>query len=219
MKKELRREKMYLLGHSWGTFLGSLVASKYPEHYHAYIGVGQLGRHKESNEETYQYLLDMAIARGDKRAERNIRKVNFDGDFYKSQSYRKVLTRYLIKYGGGMKRYNYTQRQGLIEIFTCKEYTWKERVNIPRGIFTTYEAMAETIAKVDVVELAPRFEIPVYIIQGMFDYQTSYNEAKRFYDLIEAPYKKMFTFKDCAHSPFMEDQEYFLDIFRREILR
>src|SRR5699024_5398341 len=115
-----------------------------------------------------------------------------------------VLNKYLTKYGGGMKRYNYSGRQGLIELFTCKAYTWGERLNIPRGIFTTYHHVAETMAKVDVAELAPRFEIPVYIFQGEFDYQTSYNEAKRFYNLIEAPFKRLYTFEDCAHSPFIE---------------
>lgn len=219
LKNEFNKEKILLFGHSWGTLIGSIAASKYPEHYHAYIGAGQLGRHKESNEETYQFLLKTAIEKGDKKAEQTIRKVQFDEDFYKSEPYRKILNRYLIKYGGGMKRYNYTQRQGLLEIFRCKTYTWKEKFNIPRGTFLTYDAMAETMAKADVAALAPRFQVPVYIIQGKFDYQTSYNEARRFFDKIEAPHKKMFTFEECAHTPFIEEKEYFLqDVFRKGIL-
>lgn len=34
--------------------------------------------------------------------------------------------------------------------------------------------MVEMIAKVDTPELAPHFDIPVYIFQGKFDYQISY---------------------------------------------
>src|SRR5699024_622977 len=90
LKKEYKKEKIYLFGHSWGSLLASLVASLNPEHYYAYIGAGQMGRHKESNEDTYHYLLETAIARGDAKAEREIRAVHFDSNFYKSQSYRKV---------------------------------------------------------------------------------------------------------------------------------
>ncbi|KAB8139344.1 alpha/beta fold hydrolase [Gracilibacillus oryzae] len=218
LKKEFGKDKIYLFGHSWGTLLGSVAASKHPEHYYAYIGSGQMGRHFNSNEETYQFLLHTSIARNDKKAERKIRKINFDENFYQDKNYRDVLNRYLIKYGGGMKRENYKQKHGLMEILKCREYTWKEKLNFPRGLFTTYQAFGETIAKTDLVELANSFEIPVYIMQGKYDYQTTYNEAKRFFELIRAPHKKMYTFESSAHTPFLEEQDKFTKLFLQEVL-
>jgi len=38
LKQRFNKEKMYLLGHSWGTQFGSKVVFKYPEDYYAYIG-------------------------------------------------------------------------------------------------------------------------------------------------------------------------------------
>lgn len=219
LKREFNKEKIYLFGHSWGTVLGSMAASRFPEHYLAYIGAGQVGRHKHSNEETLHFLLSKAVEQGDKKAEREIRKVDFNENFYKNNQYRKVLSSYLIKYGGGMKRRHYSQKKSLTELFTCKKYTWRERMNIPAGIYTSYEAFAETLSKLDLTETANDFKIPVYIVQGKYDYQTSYHEAKRFYDHIQAPLKKMYTFENSAHTPFLEEQQKFMTILKDDILK
>ncbi|MFA9456787.1 alpha/beta fold hydrolase [Halalkalibacter sp. AB-rgal2] len=219
LKERFRKEKIYLFGHSWGALLGSVVASRFGEHYAAYIGSGQFGRHNQSNEETYQFLLHTAIEKGDQKAEKDIRAYTFDENFYQSQTYRKILSKYLTKYGGGMKRESYTQWDGLKEWFTCKEYTWGERFNLPKGVFASYDALSETMAKADATLLAPNFQMPVYIFQGKYDYQTSYNEAKRFFELIKAPHKQFYSFDNCAHSPFLEEASRFLSILKEEVLR
>ena len=104
------------------------------------------------------------------------------------------------------------------ELFTCKRYTWKERFNLPKGTFTSYQALVDTMNKADAALLAPKFNIPVYILQGIYDYQTSYKEAKRFYEKIEAPLKKFYTFENSAHSPFVDEKEKFKQILKEDIL-
>ena len=49
LKKRFEKEKIFLLGHSWGTQIGMVTVSKYPEDYIAYIGVGQLANHYGSH--------------------------------------------------------------------------------------------------------------------------------------------------------------------------
>ena len=218
LKKKFNKKKIYISGHSWGTLLGSIVVSQNPEHYLAYIGVGQFGRHFDSNKQTYEFLLETASKRGDKRAEKDIQSVVFDRDFYKNQGYRRILGRYLNKFGGGTKRMGYSNWQGMKDLFTCNHYSWKERFNIPKGIFFSYDSLGETMAKADATLLAPRFDVPVFILHGVYDYQTSYKEAKRFYEKIEAPSKKFYTFENSAHSPFIEEQERFLHILRTDVL-
>ncbi|MBD8068820.1 alpha/beta fold hydrolase [Bacillus sp. PS06] len=218
LKKKYNKKKIYLCGHSWGTLLGSIVVSRSPQDFHAFISIGQFGRHFESNKDTYDFLLETAINQGDKKAEKDIRSVTFDQDFYKSQGYRRILGRYLNTYGGGMKRTGYSNWQAIKDIFTCNHYTWKERFNVPKGSFFNYDSLAETMAKADASLMAPRFDVPVFIMHGVFDYQTSYNEAKRFYEKIEAPLKKFYTFENSAHSPFLEEQEKFIHILRSEVL-
>ncbi|MBE0410011.1 MAG: alpha/beta fold hydrolase [Anaerolineales bacterium] len=42
LKQRFNQEEIYLVGHSWGSHLGIMLAKAYPEDYHAYIGVSQL---------------------------------------------------------------------------------------------------------------------------------------------------------------------------------
>ncbi|WP_010095631.1 alpha/beta fold hydrolase [Ornithinibacillus scapharcae] len=218
LRGKFHKEKIYICGHSWGTLIGSIVASKYPKYFHAYIGVGQFGRHFESNRHTYDFLLETAKIRGDKRAAKDIQSVTFDKHFYRNQGYRRILGRYLNKYGGGAKRTGYSNWQGIKELFTCRQYSWRERFNIPKGIYFSYDSLCEIMAEADATLLAPRFDIPVFIIHGLHDYQTSYKEARRFFEQVESPMKRFYTFEDAAHSPFLEDQERFLQIIKTDIL-
>jgi len=56
LKERFEKEKIYLLGHSWGSQIGLVVASRYPEDYIAYIGVAQLVNHDRSNVIAYEEL-------------------------------------------------------------------------------------------------------------------------------------------------------------------
>ena len=57
--------------------------------------------------------------------------------------------------------------------------------------------------------------IPVYIFQGVYDYQTPYSVARDFYDQMKAPQKEFFTFENSAHCPLMEEADKFNSIVRR----
>lgn len=219
LRQKFNQDRIYLVGHSWGTVLGSFTASRHPELYLAYIGIGQLGRMYQSNRETYEFLLQTAVERGDRKAERAIRSVDFGPLFYRNTSYRQLLGKYLNVYGGGMKRTGHSMAQGLKELFKCKAYTFKEKLNVPRGSMMTYDQIIEELMRVDCATDAWQFKVPVYIFQGKYDYQTSFNEAVRYYEHVEAPIKEFYAFETCAHSPFLEEQEGFRKILREEVLQ
>ena len=68
LKKSFGKEKIYLLGHSWGTLLGALLASRYPEDFHAYIGMGQWVSMGDNERLCYEFTLSEAQRRGDRKA-------------------------------------------------------------------------------------------------------------------------------------------------------
>ena len=61
---KFNRRKIFLLGHSWGTMLGSFTINKYPEYYYAFISVGQVGDQVRAEKISYDFVL--ARAKGTK---------------------------------------------------------------------------------------------------------------------------------------------------------
>ncbi len=54
LRNRFHQEKIYLMGHSHGTFIAIQVAAQAPELYHAYIGVAQMSNQLRSEvEELY----------------------------------------------------------------------------------------------------------------------------------------------------------------------
>ncbi|WP_197431789.1 alpha/beta fold hydrolase [Lentibacillus sp. JNUCC-1] len=74
------------------------------------------------------------------------------------------------------------------------------------------------MATTDIVKLVPTLALPVMILQGQYDYQTTHTQAKRFYESVKAPYKKMFTFENSSHTPFIEESERFYKFMQDEVL-
>lgn len=218
LRNKYARDKVFLLGHSWGSYLGSLAAQKRPDLFYAYIGVGQIGSQLESEKEAYQYILKTARDRKDKRAVKQIENVTFNENFYKNRSYGAIGTKFTEKYGGGFKREGYSNLERLKHVFSCANYTFNERINSFKGAVLGWQSLGHVMAAADLAELVHELPLPVFILQGQHDYQTTYTQAKRFYDSIEASFKKMYTFENSAHTPFIEEQALFYQIIENDIL-
>src|SRR6185369_4250641 len=66
LRKRFHKEKIYLMAHSGGSFIGIQAVAKAPELYYAYIGVAQISYQLESEKMAYDYMLKQFKANGDK---------------------------------------------------------------------------------------------------------------------------------------------------------
>ena len=57
LRRRFGKEKIYLMGHSGGTFFGIMAAARMPELFHAYIGVAQMSYQLESEKLAYEYMV------------------------------------------------------------------------------------------------------------------------------------------------------------------
>ena len=57
LRHRFGKEKMYLMGHSGGTYIGIQAAARAPELYYAYIGVAQMSYQLKSESLAYEYML------------------------------------------------------------------------------------------------------------------------------------------------------------------
>lgn len=214
LRETYGQEKIYVLGHSWGSILGTLAAQKVPEFLHAYIGVGQIGIQFESEKEAYNFLVLEADRRSDKTAKRNLARRKFDENYYQNRSYGAARFKYTGKYGVGFTRDGYNNSRLIREVMGCPEYRWKDKFNIFAGSSLSYQRLAKEISATNLIQTVPELEIPVYFLHGQYDYQTTYQQAYNFYKSLKAPVKQFHTFSESAHSPFLEEPEKFINLLK-----
>lgn len=100
-----------------------------------------------------------------------------------------------------------------IDLLYYRGYTLDEKLNYLRGTMLSLNKFPEVMED-SLFKTSTQFEIPVYIIQGKYDYQVSYELARKYLDSINAPKKMFFTFEESAHSPNIEEPERFVEVVR-----
>jgi pimeloyl-ACP methyl ester carboxylesterase len=221
LKSRFNQDKIYLLGHSWGSYLGVKTIEKYPENYLAYIGIGQVTNQTESERLAYDYMVSHAKDIGDKDVIERLKKYDPYADDFPTLKYLvKDRTDAMIKYGVGHLHQGLPKGMtfnGMVfrALFSFKGYTLNEKINWFLGADFSMRQLFPIILKDDLFTSSVKFEVPFYIVQGDYDYQVSRVLAEKYLNLIEAPQKEFIAFANSAHSPNLEESKKFIEAFRK----
>jgi pimeloyl-ACP methyl ester carboxylesterase len=74
LRSRFGKAKIYLMGHSWGSFIGIQAAAQAPELFYAYIGMAQMSYQLESEKLAYEFMLEQFKQRGDRKMVHRLRK-------------------------------------------------------------------------------------------------------------------------------------------------
>ena len=210
--KRFKKEKIYIMGHSWGAYLGMRTAEKYPELYYCYFGIGQVADQYRSERISYDWVKEQAEKNGDKKSLEKLEALNFPKINANSEEWRLFLIPergFVDIYGGGIFRdYNGILNK-LSPVINTKEYTLLDKINFGVGSLFSLEHLWEEIITDNLFETIDSIHIPVYFFHGRYDYQTSYIVAKEFYEQLKAPKKQFVTFENSAHSPIFDEPDRF----------
>jgi pimeloyl-ACP methyl ester carboxylesterase len=221
LQRRFNQKKIYLIGHSWGSYLGVKTIEKYPENYWAYIGIGQVTNQIESEKLAYDYMLQHAMEINDEPAVKNLQKFDKNAvDFPTNEYIRAARIPLMNKYGIG---FTHEKTISMIDmakfILFFKGYTLSEKVNYVKGMMLSSTTVWNDVIEDNLFESSTSFQIPVYITQGKYDYQVSYALAREWFDKTEAPEKAFFTFENSAHGTIFEEPEKIVQIMREIALR
>ncbi len=207
--REFGRSDVFVVGHSWGSLLGVLLAKKYPKLVRAYIGMGQFVDGDENEALSYDFVQQEAERRGDKKALRALEKIGRPVQgHYKSIDDLMVQRNLMTKYGGG----TYGSKESLIgsvvmPLLKSPEYTLSEIMGYYHGAFYSLCAIWEEVVDYNLFETAPTLDVPVYLTEGMHDQNTPISIAQRWFAALDAPHKEWIWFEESAHSPIKEEPE------------
>ncbi|RAJ94250.1 pimeloyl-ACP methyl ester carboxylesterase [Larkinella arboricola] len=205
--------KIYVLAHSWGTLLGVLTVKKYPEHFRALFCISQIARQLEAEQVSYDWVLQQARLHGnDRQATKLLRQGRPP---YPPDAWLDYLTwqRELVaRYGGGMYRGHFFPLF-IRSILLSPEYTLTDKLHYARGAQESVRYLWPAVVAIDLPTVAPELKVPYFLFQGVHDYQTPYPIARRYFNQLTAPQKRLFTFTNSAHSPIFEEPERFMHCF------
>ena len=207
--ERFNREKLVLMGFSWGSLLGIFAASQAPELYSAYVGVGQLADQLSSEKDAYHTALERARQAGDKKSADTLEKIGPPP--YWGKGSMKILMKeraVLRKYSGSPAK-NLKMSHYFKKIFACPYYTFSDKINFVRGMMSGASLFSEVL-ELDILGAAPKISVPVYVMQGKHDMQTMPAQAKKLVDQLDAPKKGFFQFEKAGHSPLDDDPAAFL---------
>lgn len=213
------KSKIYLMGHSWGSFLGTLAAQQAPHLYHAYIGIGQVTRQLESEKLAYTYMLREFRANGNKKLLNKLEKFAIDKGGEVNNKYLVVRSKGMLKLGIGVMRKSTSMKDILMQVLRFRGYTLKEKLNFFIGMGFSQNYLWNAVIGSDLIKLVSRLEVPLYVLHGRYDYQVSYTLAKEFVQAIQAPIKGFYTFDNSAHSPCFEEPDKMCEILKRDVMQ
>ena len=209
LRHRFGQEKIYLMGHSGGTFLGIQAATRAPELYYAYIGVAQMSNQLKSERLAYEYMLQQFQKNGNREMVRKLEAapVTMTGGI--PDAYLAVRDEAMHSLGIGTTHDMDSVLNGIFfPSLTFRGYTLLEKINLWRGKSQTgVSSLWGEIIATDLTITVPELEIPVYFFGGIYDYTVSYPEAKSYFEKLQAPVKGFYTFEQSAHSPIFEEPE------------
>lgn len=203
LRKTLNVERVILVGHSWGSTLGVLMAKKRPDLFHAFVGTGQVVDPARNYAVAYADVLKAAESRGERRAVRELREVG-PPPWTDRRGY-SVQRKWANRFEGADVFLSATFGMGLAAPgSTTRDVTdWFEGQGVSGGRLVPLTSVLEARA------LGGEFALPVFVIQGADDFTTPTSLAREFVRTIRAPQKAFTTIAGAGHfAVFMESDAF-----------
>lgn len=204
------REKVYVVGHSWGTVLGIETIQNVPEKVIAYIGIGQVVDDVDGEKLSYKYVLEKATEEQNEKALAELEEIG-EPPYKDSRKDTFVQRKWLKKYGG-FELEVITLNEIIKGSLFAPEYSWRDGVNFLIGNLYSIDTLFMNREKADFREKYTCFEVPVYFCAGRQDYNTPSILVEEYYNILEAPKKNLYWFEESAHEPHLVEEEKFSNI-------
>ncbi len=201
LRKRFHRRDVYLVGHSYGTYLGMLVVQRYPKLFKAYVGIGQLACSSDEDRAFQDAWLrrEAASARNQEALDQLSGKAPLDRE------------RWLFEFGGevqGMKSFIPLILIGL----RAPEYSFSDAMNVRKGVAFTHKHLRFDVTsdKGGLMDAVPAVNVPTYFFTGRHDETDPHECTEKYFMKIRAPRKELVWFDHSAHFPFLEENQKFV---------
>ena len=219
LRQRFQQDKIYLMAHSFGSFLGIQVAARAAELYHAYIGMGQVSYQLGSERLAYEYQLAQFRSRGDQKMVRKLEATPVTMNAAMPDAYRKLRDTTMHSLGIGTTHDMGSVVTGVfLPVWRTRGYTVREKIDIGRGKAFSQGILWDDFLNTDLTSKIHELRLPIHFFGGKYDYTVNQDLAKAFLRQVTAPVKGFYTFEHSAHSPVFEEPAKARQILREDVL-
>jgi len=205
LRAAYHKNKIFVLGHSWGSFLGLSLAQRHPEWLYAYVGIGQMIDTAQSERLDYDATLKKAEAAHNAEAVKELEAiapyVGADGSL--SLAKVNIERKWSVVFGGlsyGRSSYDYYYNTARLS----PDYTDADVDAIDKGSALSLPHFVKGFGDANFTNVTS-FRCPIVIFQGRHDETTSSVVVARWFPHVHAPYKKLVWFENSAHMVQIEE--------------
>ena len=198
LREHLHVDKITLLGHSWGSYLGANLALAHPDYYDAFIGTGQLVDWKENEHRLYEAALGWS--ENDPEGRGMVEK--WGATLGTGEEDMLSRNEIMERYGYGMMK-DGTDYNVLAAVLFNPYFSLKDIfvfLNSQKAVFSEYLPFVSS-EEFKGMSLLGRYDysMPYYNINGDMDYQTNFPLACEYFKQVNAPRKQLFVLKNATH--------------------
>ena len=219
LRRRFERDKILVVGASWGSVLGLWLAHEHPDVVAAYVGVAQAVDLRLNGKTAYEDALAVARTRGLDDAVQELealRPYPDPGDLRKGSVAQTWQARLL---GPPADRPQFLNIPRLLStLLTAPEYSLQDVYGLTRGQIFSLELMISEVSTVNLATLGSNFRVPVFFFHGRFDPYTRPALIEAYARTVTAPRHELVWFERAGHFPFFEDPQVFLDELIRHVL-
>ncbi len=207
LRKKLQKDKIVLVGHSWGSILGALMAKARPELFYAFVGTGQVADPPRNYTVAYNALLEEAARRKNLQALKELKDAGNQGFAVqrKWSNFFEGADRFLASTLG-------------FALAAPGGYTIGDINDWFEGQSISAEQLVPQTKNLDPKLLGGEFAVPVFVIQGSRDFTTPTSLAKAYVSALRAPRKGFAAIEGGGHFAVFMKEKAFLEELQRRVL-
>lgn len=208
LSDRFNKDKIYIMGHSFGTYIALNAVYEKPDDYVAYIAMSQIANQKGSEYIAYDYMKALCVQEKNNGLLRKLEKCNpkESEENYKTYFVSGIRDKAMHSLGVGTTRNMKSVITGIFfPSLRCTDLTIGERINIWKGKkISNNFVVTNSAIHFNAFESVQSVEIPIYFIAGKYDYTCAEPLQREYYEFIQSPKKEYFIFDNSAHSPLYE---------------
>lgn len=210
LRRDLGKTKIFVWGHSWGSYLGLELARRRPEWLHAYIATGQVTNAPESERRSWAYSMAAARAAHNDEAVRELEAIAP----YAAPGRRITLKDGALAhkwgdYFGGVVAYRTSQEDESHAGRLSPDYSDAEAPHIFDGNDFSERYLLADVFNTD-LSGETQLKVPLILLEGRHDRTVNSDVAHEWFDRVSAPEKHFVWFEHSAHEPESEEPGKFL---------